>query len=160
MKMKHIAASVIALGLLASGSAMAASASVNSTISGMVAAAGSLTAGNVDVGVHSPVEFESLFFALPVTVDLTTGANGVIYVGTPGTPLPLNNGNSINVAGNTGTVWATIYQPGNAVVITSTAGMTVTGEGAPKAYNLGVKIQPQNNYLGSINGQATLTMQF
>lgn len=160
MSKKSVVTSALLLGLISSEFAMAGSATVSSAITGAVAAAGSLSAQNVDVGVHTAPEFESTFFTLPVTIDLTLNASGTLYVGTPGTPLPFNNGNSVNVAGGGGTVWATVFQPGNVTMITSMAGMPVTGEGAGKVYNLGLKIQPQNNFLGVINGVVPLALAY
>lgn len=156
-KLKSI---MLALIFLASASANAGSASVQSVISGTVAAAGSLSAANVDLGVHTPAEFATMLFALPVTIDLTTGANGTLYAGVPGTPFPLNNGNSINVAAGAGTVWATVYQPDGVTVLSPMAGMAITGTGSPDTKQLGIKIQIQNNYVGSINKPLDLTLTY
>lgn len=160
MAVKTLIASVLLLGLISSDLAMAGSATAQSAITGTVVPAGSLSPQNVDVGLHTAQEFESMIFSLPVTIDLTMNASGTLYVGTPGSPLPLNNGNSVNVAGGGGVVWATVFQPGNVTVITSMSGMSVTGEGTGKVYNLGLKIQPQNNYIGSINGFVPLAFAY
>lgn len=158
--MKLIKHGVLVAAVLLSSMAGADDLTIQTRVHGTITASGAASApADIDTGLNSPETLATKFFDYPITTRLSVNATGTIYAGIPNTPLAYNGGQSFNVSGGAGVVFATIYKPGNTDVLTPSSGVVVPGTGFDETRTFGIKITPQG-FFGAFGDPVTITFRY